>query len=480
MNWKKNEEFTKPKKKKWSQEDFEDGTYYKEFLEDWENCRSRHQGQVDVISAFFDDGYQYIFNKAGRKFAKTTTDIDIGWRYAAEAPGRVIYYCYPTIALGIEVLWEEQRLQRCDMRTDYMKKYVEKTDDNKHLIKFVNGSFMKLIGTWSEARGRGTQPDLLIVDEIQDCSGEYLDAMDPNLAAKNGRCVMSGTPPKKRNHWYQWWDRIEDNTRGKTFHFTSYDNKSLPHLEEWLDRKHVELVKAGKEDEWLREYMAEDCFSSADRVLPDANFMAEEDINNVLSNFAYGDRIPIRAISMQGQYLSVVFAILIKRKMLFVCDCAIYPQIWNQSMTSIMDEIEGQTRDIQDLCANRMRNLVWDPTQSFQDVIPGFSKCRKDIQWQHRGIPLLREMMLNKKIFFSEKIGDFGLECQNLLRDEKIKEIEVNYPYICTLSMMINEYFSSEKTIKQSREEADKYEALREMGILPPQKKRKSLFRIGF
>ena len=118
------------------------------------------------------------------------------------------------------------------------------------------------------------QPDFLIYDEVQDCSPEYMEAMDSNLAAKpHAQCVMMGTPPKKRNQYEEWWARIGANARGRTFHYTSYDNIRLPHLKEWLDNKKNELLKAGKEDVWLREYMAEFCYSSSDRILPDAKFL---------------------------------------------------------------------------------------------------------------------------------------------------------------------------------------------------------------
>lgn len=458
----------------WSKQDFEDGTYYEEFLKDWEKCRTRHDGQQRVIDSYFKDGAQYIFLKAGRKFAKTATGIDIAWRAAAQIPNCVVYFCYPTIALGIEVLWDEQRLQRCDLRKDTMKdKYVEKTDDNKHMVRFKNGSYMKLIGTWSESRGRGTQPDLLVVDEIQDCSGVYLDAMDPNLAAKNGRCVMVGTPPQKRNHWYQWWDRVVDNPRGKTFHFTSYDNKSLPHLEEWLDRKKIELTKAGKEDVWIREYMADDCFSNSERVLPDAVFKTDEEINTTLSHFGYKDRIPVLAIGTQGKYLCAILAIVIRRKMIFIMDKEMHSQIWNKSFAEMFPELGEKCKRLQDECGTKMRKILWDPTNSFNDVIPGFGDCIGDkFKWQNRGVPLLKEMMVNKTIFVSEKLGDFGFECQGIFRDESVKDVEKDYPYVSTLSMLVNEYFSLERDRRPVMKEFDKYQGLREMGIPIPVKKR--------
>jgi hypothetical protein len=456
-----------------------DPTYFRKFLEDWEKCRDRHPGQRDVLRAVFDEKCQYVFYRAGRKGAKTTTGIDVAWRLANEAPNRVGYLCYPTIAQGIEVVWEERRLQTCDQKDDSMfNKYVEKVDDSRHIVRFANGSFIKLIGTWTEARGRGTQPDFLIFDEFQDCNPDYIEAMDANLAAKeNAQCVIMGTPPKKRNQYEEWWDRVLSHPKGKVFHYTSYDNIRLPHLKEWLDNKKLELTRAGKEDIWLREYMAELCYSSADRVLPDAKFMEKEEIDQFIRLFAYEDRIPILAVSVHPTYLCAITAILIPKKTMIVIDKMLFPQVWNQAFSEMYPLLGEKVKIAQDFCHKKIRNLVWDDSGSFVDIVTGFTKCRKDIKWQDRGIPLLRELMLKDKIKFGREIADFGLECQNLLVEESEKDVQKNYPHICTLAMMANEYFSQEKVAISQLKPFDKYEAFREMGIpYTPSKKNRIKF----
>lgn len=460
-----------------------DPTYVKGFLKDWEACRDRHNGPKKVLSAIFEEKNQYVVYRAGRKGAKTTTGIDVAWRLANEAPNRVGYLCYPTIAQGIEVVWEERRLQTCDQKDDTMfDRYVEKVDDSRHILRFANGSFIKLIGTWTEARGRGTQPDFLILDEFQDCNPDYIEAMDANLAAKeHAQCLMMGTPPKKRNHYEDWIARVDANPRGKVFHFTSYDNVSLPHLKEWLDNKKIELTKAGKEDIWLREYMAELCYSSSDRVLPDAKFDEKEEINRKALLFSYNDRIPVLAISVHPTYFCCVLAILNGRKMAFVVDHLMIPQVWNRSFADMYPELAEKIKALQDFCGKKLRQLVWDESGSFADVISGITRCRKDIKWQDRGIPLLRELMIKEKILFSREIADFGLECQNMLIEETEKEVQKNYPHACTLAMMVNEYFAQEKITLGKIAPFDKFNAFREMGIpCPPKKRGKPLFNFGF
>ena len=459
-----------------------DPSYFRKFMEDWKGCRERHRGPTEVLHAVIEEMKKYVFYRAGRKGAKTTTGIDIAWVLANMAPNRVGYLCYPTIAQGIEVVWEERRLQTCDKKDDSMyDSYVEKVDDSRHIVRYANGSFVKLIGTWTEARGRGTQPDFLIYDEVQDCSPEYIEAMDSNLAAKpHAQCVMMGTPPKKRNQYEEWWERIGVNPQGKTFHFNSYDNVSLPHLKEWLDNKKIELTRAGKEDVWLREYMAEFCYSSSDRVLPDANFMEFEEIDKKARLFSHADRIPILAISVHPNYFCCILAVMIPRKGIFVTDRIIFPQVWDKAFSQMYPFLNDKVKNLQDYCGKKIRNLVWDESDSFADVISGFTKCRKDIKWQDRGIPLLKEMMLKEKIFFSREIADFGLECQNMLLEESQKDIEKNYPHACTLAMMVNEYFSQEKVAIHSAKPFDKWDAFREMGIpCQPKPRNKQLFTFG-
>jgi len=485
MAWKKQTKFRSGKKDEqempmqWPK----DHSFHIEgFMQDWKACRDRHAGPTEILKAVFDEKKQYVFYRAGRKGAKTTTGIDVAWRLANEAPNRVGYLCYPTIAQGIEVVWEERRLQTCDQKDDSMfEKYVEKVDDNKHIVRFNNGSFIKLIGTWTEARGRGTQPDFLILDEVQDCNPDYIEAMDANLAAKpHAQCIMMGTPPKKRNHYEEWWERIGSNENGKRFHYTSYDNVNLPHLKQWLDNKKSELIRANKEDVWLREYMAEFCYSSSDRILPDINFLEKDELERKANQFAYAERIPIVAVSIQPNYFCAILATLLFRKTVFIMDSLIIPQVWNKSFSEMFTQLAEKTKKLEDFCGKKRRQIVWDESGSFVDIVSGFTKCRKDIKWQDRGIPLLRELILKEKIVFNREIADFGLECQNMLIEESEKDVQKNYPYVCTLSMLVNEYFSQEKFNLEKVKPFDKFEAFREMGIpCPPKKRAKSLFTFG-
>jgi hypothetical protein len=161
----------------------------RQFMEDWKKIRDPHPGQQQVLDAVLKDKFKYTFYRSGRKGAKTTTGIDLCWILAHEIPKSVGYLCYPTIAQGIEVVWDEKRLQHCDIKEETMfEKYVEKVDESKHMMWFKNGSFVKLVGTWTEKRGRGRQPDYMICDEFQDCNAAFLWA----LLQKSGTIMRIG------------------------------------------------------------------------------------------------------------------------------------------------------------------------------------------------------------------------------------------------------------------------------------------------
>ena len=118
--------------------------------------------------------------------------------------------------------------------------------------------------------------------------------------------------------------------------------------------------------------------------------------------FTYADRVPILAISIHHNYFCAILAILLPKKVIFVTNYMIFP-VWNKAFSEIYPELKEKCKVLQDFCGKKIRNLVWDESKAFMDVVSGFATCRKDLKWQDRGIPLLREMMLKEKIFFSQK-----------------------------------------------------------------------------
>ncbi len=449
---------------------------YEQFLEDWEALRDRHEGQKEILHQVRELKKRYGFMRIGRKGAKTTTNIDIAWDFCMEKPRRTCFICLPTITQAIEVYWDEKRLQWCDGADSHMSEsYIRFTDNNKHMLTFVNGSTIKLAGTWSEARGRGTQPDLMIVDEIQDCSADYLDAMEPNLAAKpDSLCIMAGTPPKKKNHYHEWEERIKNMEEGFHVKYSSYINTALPHLKGWLDNKKKELITAGKEDVWLREYMADDCFRSDDRMLPDVQITDFDELMIKLRSPDPSVFQPILGIFVTEHNVTATFNLLLHNRFtgtqIYTLESRHFNRIWDRSYTDLYSEMSITMNKYGEVFKKPWTKLVFDQTDSFSDIIPGLCNSLTDLKWSKRGIPLLKEMLLGNKLILSTKASDIGVEAQNLLKEDDIRD----YPILCTMAMIANEYYQAPSMSRHEHEEWNKFAPLRDAGIVTnfPRQKR--------
>lgn len=457
---------------------------YQKFWDKWNETRQLHPGQQDIINAFFKENKKYLFVRMGRKGAKTTSNILAAWGYSLLNPNSMTFIVLPTITQAIEVYWDEKRLQQADLDDTILNDmFVKETNNNKHTIKFVNGSQIKLSGTWSEKRGRGTQPNLLIVDEIQDCSEEYLDAMEPNLAAKaDSRCIMSGTPPRKKNHYHTWESRIVNNPDGFRIHHSSYINTALPHLKDWLDRKRDELISAGKEDVWKREYLAEDCFSSDDRVLPDVKPEDHDEILYFLKKVDPTVFTPFVSIFLTESYICTTYGVLLESKytgvQTWILKTTLHKDLWTHSFNNIYEIIKDQIDEFSLVFKKTWRKIIFDETNSFHDVIGDVQQCRTDFKWKQRGFPLLKEMILSDNLTVSTEASDFAFEAQSLLKEDNV----MDYPYACSMAIIANEFYQTPTLNKKEKERWDKLKPLRDFGIIcnPPERKSKTFFRKGW
>jgi len=102
-------------------------------------------------------------------------------------------------------------------------------------------------------KGRGTENDLLLVDEVAFCRGfkEYYNkVLDPTLLTTNGRAVF-GSTPNGFNDFYDLANLAQNNEKWFYSHATSYDNPF--NNTEWLENKKKEITQ----DSFEQEYMAD-------------------------------------------------------------------------------------------------------------------------------------------------------------------------------------------------------------------------------
>lgn len=188
----------------------------------------------------------------GRRSGKTTT-------FAYEALGtaltidnaRVSYYAQ-TFGDARDIAW--------DIFLEVFGEAVTKKNETLLEITVRNlkgGTSKILLKGWESVvtsnKGRGTENDLLLLDEVAFCRGfdEYWDTvLDPTILTTKGRVVF-GSTPDGFNHFYDLCTKAQVNDNWFYSHATSYDNPFNEH--EWLENKKKEIT----EDKFAQEYMAD-------------------------------------------------------------------------------------------------------------------------------------------------------------------------------------------------------------------------------
>lgn len=445
-----------------------------------ERSRVLNPLQKEVLDNYFVQGMGRMFIRVGRKGSKTSTLILVSWLSSQLENRYMTHFLYPTLEQGYDVLWEEERLQLCDYKTEEFKdEWIKDIDDKKMTLVFQNDSKIRVLGTFAQKRGRGVQPNLMIADEVQDTNPAFLLAADPNLMAKpDARFILSGTPPKKRNHYHEWEQRTLTMYDGKCFRYPSYINTSLPHLAKELDKKRDELIAAGKEDEWLREYMAEDCFSSEDRILPDPKFSEHEALISEIRQIHHSHRTHIIGLHITETTICAVFGVMDKdpheSNKITILDYTLKLKLWDGSYREIYNQLPSFCEGITSIPFSQWRKWVADESNSFIDVIPGFSKCRqeKGCKWSERGIPLMREMMHTDRLTFSDKLQPIIIEMQNLLKGDDFN----NYPICSSIAMIVNEHYQENRRRPAHQKElTDAEKICEQLNLRPPDRKQRGV-----
>lgn len=223
-----------------------------EFLAKLHNKWQPHPGQVPLGRALFYEGYKDIFAECGRNFGKTEVIAYCSTRYGNERPGSENYIFGPAQKQVKEILWASSRIQNIGP-----DEYIEAINNVEMRVTFSNKSFIKLDGSDNVDSYRGIKPKgLSVYDEFKDMRPEFIDAYDPNRAAFDSPAIYIGTPPEFHNHFVDYAEKARKN-HGRGWFYLHAPTSVNPYISKaWLDRKHRELIEAGDEETWLREYEA--------------------------------------------------------------------------------------------------------------------------------------------------------------------------------------------------------------------------------
>lgn len=237
-----------------------------------------HEAQQEISDALLE--YRYLVIRAGRRFGKSALALNLVFREAFWNPGRY-WIIAPEYKQAKSIYWR-------DLVADYIpQELIVKRNDNELILEIrtsdpEKNSIIEFKGSDNENALRGAGLKGVVLDEYA-FQKEYVwdKIVGPMLVQTNGWAMFITTPNGVSNHFKKFWDdavhheSIKDNWEEyvklcqqggteptqegfgswkhlwKTFHFTSYDNPTIP--KENLDAERARLT----EEFFTQEYLAE-------------------------------------------------------------------------------------------------------------------------------------------------------------------------------------------------------------------------------
>ncbi len=173
------------------------------------------------------------------------------------------YIIGPTRKQQAEILWAPNRLQTFGPPVD------QKPMESQLRLNFPGSeSFIKIDGSDNYEAYRGTEFDMMVLDEYKDIDRRFYNACYPNLLSKDGVLVVIGTPPDTDGHYIELRDEAKADPDWAFFHATSWDNTKLPGGREWLTKEKRKYYARGDGAIWEREYEARFIPGGANAVFP--------------------------------------------------------------------------------------------------------------------------------------------------------------------------------------------------------------------
>lgn len=242
-----------------------------------------HSGQQEIADALLE--YRYVVVRAGRRFGKSASALNIVFREAFHNPGRY-WIIAPEYKQAKSIYWR-------DLVDEFIPHQLIVNRNNNELILQIltndpnKTSIIEFKGSDNENSLRGAGLKGVVLDEFAFQKEHVWDKIvSPMLVQTNGWALFITTPNGVSNHFKKFWDDAvaeeakqsdmdawglyekwceDSHTKHKptkegfqawshmwkTFHFTSYDNPLIP--KENLDAEKAKLT----EEFFVQEYMAE-------------------------------------------------------------------------------------------------------------------------------------------------------------------------------------------------------------------------------
>src|SRR5690606_30392916 len=186
--------------------------------------------------------------RCGRRTGKTYFVIIDSLSLALKYPNLSLAYIGLTYGHAKDVVWE-----------DYIKiagNLIEYKNSQELLLRLKNGSRIKLYSWDSIDNMLGKKYHKVYGDEVaaaRNFRKSWDDVIEPTLLDYHGEAWLTSMP-RGKGHFKRIIDESKTKDDWQDFHFTSYDNESIPDVKRDLDAKRKTIAPSVFAQQYLAEF----------------------------------------------------------------------------------------------------------------------------------------------------------------------------------------------------------------------------------
>lgn len=448
---------------------------------------SPHSGQAPVAFNLFREWKRYVFTQCGRKWGKTDFVLYCLYLYAMLFPNSQIYYIADTMKHAGELVWENGRLQRFFLSTkrktnesneeyqyrrqigrELNDKWIAKTNNSEMRVTLTNNSFIKVDGAENYKNADGIEPDFIAYDEFKHHDPRYNEAMEPNLRVKRAPLLIVGTPPEELDTYYE---KIANSVKRSPYGYfcrrPSFMNPYIyplgekdPDFQEEIEK----YTRRGEEDVLQRELYAKIVVSGSRAIfpmleMPEFNYEIDdyegyskhirphEELMKIIRHKPkdwewYGAYDPAGSSVFAG-----LFGALNKHtKEVYLLGEIYETDQYDMTATKIYSKGQKIRTDLHpmdsywDQCYDNQASWFYNEViNAFPDDEANLSPCDKDTNNKENKLSLIKDMLLNEKLFISARLKKMVWEMINYRKDDKGKIPKENDHLLDCLRYMLNQ-----------------------------------------
>lgn len=182
--------------------------------------------------------------RTGKTFYFIIDSLSLGLLY----PNLSMAYVGLTYGHAKDVVWE-----------DYIKLaggLIEYKNSQELIIKLHNGSRIKLYSWDSVDNMLGKKYHKVYLDECavaKNLKKAWEDVIEPTLLDYHGEALFASMP-RGKGQFKAMIDESKTKEEWQDFHYTSYDNETIPNVKEALDRKRKDIAPSVFAQQYLAEF----------------------------------------------------------------------------------------------------------------------------------------------------------------------------------------------------------------------------------